>query len=122
MKKEGYSNAGFPDGLLMGSQHGFSQGFDTYFSQRVGIAEIIPKAKKWLNKNKQNKFFLFIHCYDIHDPYNPPPPYNTIFHDFTYTGGLIPSNKTLTAIATKKLKINNEDLQHLDENQLPVPA
>ncbi len=73
---------------------------------------ILPKVKKWLDENKSKPFFLFIHCFDIHSPYDPPPPYNSIFHDFTYTGHLVPNTKNLIAVIKNNATINDEDLRH----------
>jgi len=119
LRERGYRTAAFTDGGWMHAVFGFSQGFDIYDGKRgVGIARIIPKVKKWLDKNKSNPFFLFIHCYDIHNPYDPPSPYNDIFHDFTYSGHFIPNAKNLLAAMWKKLKhkdykVNDEDLRHI---------
>ena len=112
LQKEGYRTAAFTDGGWMRPEFGFNQGFETYISARIGIANILPRVKRWLDKNKSNPFFLFIHCYDIHSPYNPQPPYNKAFHDFTYTGNLKPSTKILAAAVDNKLKVNDEDLRH----------
>ena len=95
LQEGGYQTAAFTDGGYVRAVFGFNQGFDTYDDRGGGIARILPKVKKWLDENKLNKFFLFIHCYDIHAPYNPPPPYNSIFHDFTYAGDLFPGIETL---------------------------
>ncbi|MBW1854183.1 MAG: sulfatase-like hydrolase/transferase [Deltaproteobacteria bacterium] len=108
-----YQTAAFTDGGFLRGEFGFYQGFGIYNDQGGGIAQIIPKVKKWLDENKSTPFFLFIQAYDIHSPYNSPPPYNSIFHDFTYTGRLVPSNNNLLKAANKnKLKTNNEDLRH----------
>ena len=112
LRKGGYQTAAFVDGGWMRKTFGFSQGFDIYDDRKVRIAGILPKVKKWLSKNKSKPFFLFIHCYDIHGPYNPPPPYDKIFHDFNYTGNLFPSNKNLIAASRKELEVNDEDLHH----------
>ena len=113
LREGGYRTAAFTDGVQMHPVFGFNQGFDIYDGKRrVGIARILPKVKKWLNKNKSDRFFLFIHCYDIHSPYAPPPPYNTIFHDFTYTGNLIPNQKTFKAISKNGLEVTDEDIRH----------
>lgn len=113
LREGGYRTAAFVDGSWMRAVFGFNQGFDIYDGKRiVGIARILPKVKRWLDKHKSKPFFLFIHCYDIHSPYAPPPPYNSIFHDFSYTGHLNPSNKTLLAAAKNELKVNDEDLRH----------
>jgi arylsulfatase A-like enzyme len=112
LREGGYRTAAFVDGGYVSGVYGFERGFDLYDDQRGGIAVILPKVKKWLNDNKSDPFFLFIHCYDIHSPYDPPPPYNTIFHDFTYAGHLFPGTRTLFKIAGKKLQLNDEDLRH----------
>jgi len=112
LQQGGYQTAAFTDGGLVSGSFGFDQGFDVYEDDWAGIEKILPKAKKWLDKNKSKPFFLFIHCYDIHDPYNPPPPYNSIFHDFTYSGPLVPSGQKLLAARKRKLKVTNEDLRH----------
>jgi arylsulfatase A-like enzyme len=112
--EKGYKTAAFADGAFMKGDYGFKQGFDMYDGDNwIGIARILPKAEKWLEENKANPFFLFIHCYDIHDPYAPPPPYDTIFHDFNYTGNFIPSTRNMQAAAWKGKEVNDDDLRHI---------
>ena len=114
LREKGYKTAGFADGLFLKGSYGFEQGFDIYDSdKRIGIARILPKALQWLEENKSSPFFLFIHCYDVHDPYIPPPPYNTIFHDFAYTGTFVPNNRNLKDASWEKLAVTDEDLQHI---------
>jgi hypothetical protein len=114
LREGGYKTAAFADGAFMKGDYGFKQGFDLYDGDKwIGIKHILPKAKKWLEGNKANPFFLFIHCYDIHDPYTPPPPYDTIFHDFTYTGNFTPTTKNMQAAAWRGLEVNDEDLRHI---------
>ena len=113
LKKGGYQTAAFTDGVYLSKKFGLGQGFDFYDgSKRIGIKRILPKVMNWLNEHKSDPFFLFIHCYDIHDPYNPPPPFDSIFHDFTYTGKLSPTAKTIFAANWEGLKVNDEDLRH----------
>jgi arylsulfatase A-like enzyme len=114
LREKGYRTAAFADGAFMKGDYGFKQGFDIYDGDNwIGIARILPKAKKWLEENKADPFFLFIHCYDIHDPYTPPPPYDTIFHDFNYTGNFVPSTKNMQAAAWRGLEVNDEDVRHI---------
>jgi arylsulfatase A-like enzyme len=114
VQKGGYKTAAFADGAFMRKVYGFDKGFDLYDGdKRVGIAHILPKVKKWLDANKSNPFFLFIHCYDIHDPYTPPPPYDSIFHDFTYTGQFVPTTKNMQAAAWRRKVVTDQDLRHI---------
>ena len=115
LRKGGYQTAAFTDGGNVGSVFGFNRGFDLYEDEWIGIAKTVPKVKQWLNENGSKPFFLFIHCYDIHSPYNPPPPYNALFHDFIYRGNLVPSTPTLLSTTNKKkneLNITDQDIRH----------
>ena len=114
LREGGYKTAAFTDGAFMKGDYGFKQGFDIYDGdKRIGIARILPKVKKWLEENKSKPFLLFIHCYDIHDPYTPPAPYNTIFHDFTYAGNFVPSTENMQAAAWRGMGVSDEDLHHI---------
>ena len=112
LQEAGYQTAAFTDGGWMNGEFGLKQGFDIYDDEGGGIAKIIPKVKEWLNKNGSKHFFIFIHCYDIHSPYNPPLPYNSIFHEFPYTGHLIPSSNNLVLANKNKLTTSEADLKH----------
>ena len=112
LRAGGYQTAAFTSGGPMSEVYGFDQGFDTYDHKWITIEQLLPKVKEWLETNKSNPFFLFIHSFDIHDPYKPPPPYKAIFHNFPYTGTLLPNNKTLKAASVKELDVNDEDLRH----------
>ena len=72
LRAGGYQTAAFTSGGPMSEVYGFDQGFDTYDHKWITIEQLLPKVKKWLETNKENPFFLFIHSFDIHYPYNPP--------------------------------------------------
>ncbi len=82
LRSRGYRTAAFVDGGWMGRGSGFAEGFDE-FDQRGGhLARMLPRAYDWLSENRAERFFLFIHSYDIHCPYPCREPYNGLFcHD-----------------------------------------
>lgn len=41
--------------------------------------EITDWAINWLKKNKNKRFFLYLHYFDPHGPYTPPPPYDEMY-------------------------------------------
>ncbi len=59
----------------------FSFGFLERKADRVNLA-----AGRWLEKHGQERFFLWIHYFDPHQPYNPPPPYDSQFAGNPYDG------------------------------------
>ena len=113
LREGGFATAAFTDGGWMRAAFGFSQGFETYDGEeKIGIAKILPKVKKWLDKNSSQPFFLFLHCYDIHSPYDPPPPYDTMFHDTVYTVSFVPSTENLRLAAWNHIRLNDQDLRY----------
>jgi arylsulfatase A-like enzyme len=75
LKIYGYATAGFTCGLDTASAYGLHKGFDVYNvyngNNVVGsFADVVPRAVKWLNENKDKKFFLFLQSYDAHPPYS----------------------------------------------------
>lgn len=100
----GYRTAAFVGSLILdpldGLAPGFDRGFDYYdagfrlrrahedryktVERRAG--QVVAHALNWLGSNPQRPFFLWIHLYDAHDPYDPPPPYAQRYASFPYDG------------------------------------
>jgi len=70
------------DGMLRAAL-GCERGFDSYAENKaresvgnVGLIETtFARARKWLGGRGKTPFFLFVHTYQVHDPYMPPPGY-----------------------------------------------
>ncbi|HPJ72284.1 MAG TPA: sulfatase, partial [bacterium] len=88
LKGYGYSNVAFTGGANVAGRIGFDRGFDIYDENGDTGA-----ACRWLEKNAGKQFFLFYHTYYTHDPYLPPPPYDTRY-DPGYSGE-IPSRREI---------------------------
>ena len=69
LRGAGYATAAFTGDGFVASSLGFHQGFDTYYGERV-IENIFHRATSWLEQHRSRKFFLFLHTYEIHTPYN----------------------------------------------------
>jgi arylsulfatase A-like enzyme len=73
LAERGYTTAAFVDGGYLSAGFGFDQGFAHYESSRGGgLAEIGPRAIEWLREHASEPFFLMVHTYDVHAPYDPP--------------------------------------------------
>ena len=53
--------------------------------ERSGQA-VVDDALGWLKQNQDAPWFAWVHMYDAHHPYQPPPPWDTIYADRPYTG------------------------------------
>jgi len=92
-KKNGYATGGFTGNAGVSGGFGYEQGFDVYFHDKGtfgGFSRSVPRALDWLKENKDRKFFLFLHGYDVHGQYLPGPGYDFRFvdkdYDKRYTG------------------------------------
>ena len=98
LREAGFQTAAFVAGFPLDPQFGLNQGFDTYdskftktgetsasYSERSAEAVSLP-ALAWLDQHKGNPFFLFLHYFDAHLPYDPPEPYRSAYADDPYAG------------------------------------
>lgn len=88
LKTNGYSTGAFVGAFPLDSRFGLTQGFDVYddnyggkSSQEFTYVErkaevVVDKALGWL-KDQRNPWFLWIHCFDPHQRYNPPEPFRS---------------------------------------------
>ena len=99
-KDKGYETGAFIAAYVLDSKWGLNQGFDTYFDKfdlskfkRVSLGtvqrpanEILDQALPWLEERKAKRFFAWLHLYDPHTPYEPPPPYDKLYANRPYLG------------------------------------
>ncbi len=84
MRENDYFNGAITGGAFVKGSFGFNKGFDSY---RVAGNIISPDSAhkicraslNWIRKHKDRNFFLFVHTYQIHTPYESPAPYNEYF-------------------------------------------
>ena len=80
LQGEGFTTAGFSANLLVSPERNFDQGFEHFEVVRAGgPAEtyagdaIVPPALEWLERNREHRFFLYVHLMDPHTPHLPRP-------------------------------------------------
>jgi arylsulfatase A-like enzyme/Flp pilus assembly protein TadD len=111
LKAQGYRTAAFIGAVIVDSNNlapGFDRGFDFYDNfpehpstkSRWGRVErrgmvVSGRAEDWLNKHPAGPHFMWIHLYDPHDPYEPPPPYSQIYKDHLYDGEIAYADSAL---------------------------
>lgn len=101
LQRSGYATAGFVSATYLDGLYGFSRGFDEYDDytmlhaagaksrSAVTSQQLAQHAVDYLQRRSSAKdrrpFFLFLHFFDVHYDYNPPPPYAQMF-DAAYAG------------------------------------
>ncbi len=100
LQKSGYRTAAFIGAMVLDPKGnlapGFDRGFDFFdagYRQKRGKQEsryetmerramdVVTRATDWLRKNPRGPFFVWIHLFDPHAPYEPPAPYDQRFKE-----------------------------------------
>lgn len=99
----GYHTAAFVGAYILdpaATARGFERGFDVYdanFHQpkrgedryksvERRAEDVANRALGWLSRHQQGPFFIWLHFYDAHDPYDPPEPFKTHYASALYDG------------------------------------
>jgi len=104
LKHAGYRTGAFVGSLVLdprnGTAPGFDRGFDRYDAgfrvrrpgedryrtvERRGD-EVVARALAWIGEPAAGPWFAWVHLYDAHDPYDPPPDLKARFASAPYDG------------------------------------
>jgi arylsulfatase A-like enzyme/Flp pilus assembly protein TadD len=95
LSRAGYRTGAFVSAFVLDRRFGLSRGFDVYddaverdpndtaatFEAERRGGETVNGALAWIKRNDPRPWFAWVHLYDAHAPYAPPPP-----HPQTYDG------------------------------------
>jgi choline-sulfatase len=96
----GFRTGAFVSSIVLSRQSGLNRGFDEYsdrFEADGDDARFLNTIQKrgdgptaeavtWLESQGPGRFFVWLHLYDPHDPYEPPEPYRARYADRPYDG------------------------------------
>jgi arylsulfatase A-like enzyme/lipopolysaccharide biosynthesis regulator YciM len=100
-RARGYATAAFVSAFVLDSRWKLNRGFDVYFDQfdtrkenLLSIGDIersagdtMDAALDWLKgRDARKPFLLWVHLFDPHAPYAPPPPFSEEYRDRPYLG------------------------------------
>ena len=57
--------------------------------------EVVEHAEAWFDKHRSGPHFVWVHMYDPHDPYEPPPPFSEKYKDHLYDGEIAYADSAL---------------------------
>jgi choline-sulfatase len=112
LKQRGYRTAAFIGAVILDSRTlapGLDRGFDFYDNfpehpktkarwgriERRGM-DVVKRAETWLSAQPAGPRFVWVHLYDPHDPYEPPPPYSETYKDHLYDGEIAYADSALS--------------------------
>ncbi len=111
LEKRAYRTAAFIGAVILDSKSlapGLDRGFEFYDNfpehpeikshwgriERRGM-DVVQRAEAWLDAHREGPHFVWVHLYDPHDPYEPPPPYSDLYKDRLYDGEIAYADSAL---------------------------
>lgn len=109
LQQKGWDTAAFIGASVLKRAFGFSRGFTVfddqmpklepgqrsgdYSERRAGV--VVDKATEWLQRQTGRPYFLWVHVFDPHSPYDPPPPFREQFRGRAYDGEVAYTDREL---------------------------
>jgi arylsulfatase A-like enzyme len=80
LRQQGFATASFTQNSNAGPAAGLQQGFDVADDQAArGQPQDLLEGEalwSWMQRRRDQNFFVYLHIVDPHGPYDPPPPYD----------------------------------------------
>jgi choline-sulfatase len=94
LQRRGYATGAFIGGAPLQASFGLARGFDRYddeFLRAAGTVErsadeVVRAAVSWIDQQRAQPFFAWLHLFDPHSPYKPPAPFAAAHADAPYDG------------------------------------
>jgi arylsulfatase A-like enzyme len=113
LKQLGYRTVEFNAHLGFGPKTGFHQGFDDFhLFHSDDEPKMVREAVEWLSTNGDERFFMWLHSFGPHSPYQAPEPWRHRFTDPKYAGEYDGTQKPLYDITMSK-ELSEEDREHI---------
>lgn len=110
-KQAGYATAAFVSAFPLHSRFGLNQGFDVYddgFGETRDPTEfvmperpasdVVPRARSWIAHRRTDRWFVWVHVFDPHAPYRPPPPFDVQYASHPYDGEVAATDAALAPL------------------------
>ncbi len=102
LRSQGFQTAAFVGAFVLDRRFGLAKGFDLYQGDfhpslvksadpdtiEIRGDQVETAAEDWIAAHRSERFFVFVHFYDLHGPYLLPPSWRSRFHGRIYDGEL----------------------------------
>jgi arylsulfatase A-like enzyme/Tfp pilus assembly protein PilF len=92
LRAAGYRTAAFVSSFVLARRFGLARGFETYDDEQPqgrserGARETTDRAIEFLRRQTARPWFIWVHYFDPHHPYQPPDPFSGRYPDAPYLG------------------------------------
>jgi arylsulfatase A-like enzyme/Tfp pilus assembly protein PilF len=111
LQQRGYRTGAFISAFPLDSQFGLARGFDVYEDSFVNVdtnpaflvqersgKETVALARRWIAAGTDEPFFCWVHVFEPHYPYEPPPAIAARFPSQPYLGEVAAADAALAPL------------------------
>jgi arylsulfatase A-like enzyme len=117
LRASGYRTAAFTENGPLDHARGFSLGFDRYVEnksvvrlQPTGqVARTFAQAREWVEGHPDRPFFLFLHTFQVHAPYEPPDRYRAHYLE-PPPGEVLPQARSVVDAYDREIRYVDDEL------------
>lgn len=120
LRQQGWETAAFVGSSVLKRHFGFDQGFDVYDDEmpKAGsgklaseyaerrAGKVVDRAIGWLGTSRSKPFFLWVHVFDPHSPYDPPSPFREKYRGRLYDGEIAYTDQQLGRLFAAVAKVS----------------
>jgi len=119
LSANGIHTAGFVANSMAGPAFGFDRGFaefkEVYAEQGRRAAAFRELLPGWLEANRGRRFFAYVHYREPHFPYDPEPPFDTLFGpDGPIPPELRRDRNWFGAVDNRRIRVSPEEVAHAE--------
>lgn len=118
LRDVGYETAAFTDDGAIDHERGFVLGFDRFYENKSArvmqegqIERTFELARAQLDAFAGRPAFLFLHTFQVHAPYTPPPAYGDLFSNEE----LPPGTSAEEAEAFERAMLYDREIRYMDD-------
>ena len=116
-QSQGFRTAGHTEGGFVAGGYGFRRGFDeftdTAYRADTDVERTFERGLEFLRSlAEEQPFFLFLHTYSVHDPYEPPVEYQKMFWSDPPPETFDSSGENLRLVNGGELEIDSETAEY----------
>ena len=119
-RQHGFTTGAIVSASVLDARFGLQQGFESYDQvggagaaagnlQERSAGQTNTVALDWLNRHRAERFFLFLHYYDPHLPYTPPPPFASRYAADPYDGEIAYADECVGQIIARLKELDLYD-------------
>ena len=107
LRKQGYASGAAVSAYVLRAETGLGADFDWYDDETHGRQganlgelqrrgeETTAAATRWIEAQSSKPFFLFLHLFEPHSPYEPPEPYRSAYASSPYDGEIASTDEII---------------------------